>query len=307
MVDVVVAQPTSTRTGTGYVEWSAVFAGAVAAAALSFVLLTAGAAIGLSLVSPYPSHSYGKVAASLAAFWTLFVPILSFLVGGYIAGRMRTAWDAADVDEIEFRDGVHGLLVWALGIVIGGLMAFMTAAAAGQIGASAGAAVANSNAVVAPAVDTLLRPATATSDAVTGPGAPATEPAAAPAPANQPPARITLAERGEITRVVTGALADGRLSAADKSYLASVVAQRTGISQADAAKRVDQAYADAVRAVDRARKATALAGLATVTALLIGLAAAWYAAQRGGRHRDQNIPAKFSLSRPLAPRRPAAS
>ena len=49
MVDVV----TPARSGTSYVEWGAVFAGALAASAISFVLLTAGAAIGLSLVSPY--------------------------------------------------------------------------------------------------------------------------------------------------------------------------------------------------------------------------------------------------------------
>ena len=53
MVDVV----TPGRAGSSYVEWSAVFAGAVVASAISFVLLTAGAAIGLSLVSPYEFRS----------------------------------------------------------------------------------------------------------------------------------------------------------------------------------------------------------------------------------------------------------
>ena len=80
---------TTSRVGTSYVEWGPIFARAVAAAALSFVLLTAGAAIGLSLVSPYPSQSYGKWAATLATGWVLVVTIGSFLVGGYIAGRMR--------------------------------------------------------------------------------------------------------------------------------------------------------------------------------------------------------------------------
>jgi hypothetical protein len=62
MVDVV-ASPA--RDNKSYVEWSAVFAGAVAASAISFVLLTAGAAIGLSLVSPYAGASYGKTAAAM--------------------------------------------------------------------------------------------------------------------------------------------------------------------------------------------------------------------------------------------------
>src|SRR5262245_1706697 len=88
-----------------YVEWGAVMAGAIAASAISFVLLTAGAAIGLSLLSPYPSQSYGKAAATVAAFWVIIVPIFSFLIGGYIAGRMRAAWDPVDAEEVAFRDG----------------------------------------------------------------------------------------------------------------------------------------------------------------------------------------------------------
>ena len=118
MVDVVA---TPVRASTSYVEWGAIFAGALAASAISFVLLTAGASIGLSLISPYQSESYGKVAASIAVFWSVAVPILSFLVGGYIAGRMRSAWADATSDEVQFRDGMHGLLVWALSIVAGGL------------------------------------------------------------------------------------------------------------------------------------------------------------------------------------------
>ena len=69
------------------------------ASAISFVLLTAGAAIGLSLVSPYESQSYGRLAGSLAVFWSIAVPILSFLAGGYVAGRMRSAWADAASDE----------------------------------------------------------------------------------------------------------------------------------------------------------------------------------------------------------------
>ncbi|MCK9909322.1 hypothetical protein MXD81_09285, partial [Microbacteriaceae bacterium K1510] len=69
MVDVVAA-PARTGAGIGlsYVEWGAVFAGAITASAISFVLLTAGAALGLSLISPYGGESYSKTAATLAVF-----------------------------------------------------------------------------------------------------------------------------------------------------------------------------------------------------------------------------------------------
>lgn len=127
------AEISSTDVRTNYVEWAPILAGAVAASALSFVLFAAGAAIGLSLLSPYPSQSYGTWAATVSAFWAVFVPILSLLVGGYLAGRMRAAW-SSNPEEVQFRDGVHGLLVWATAVVIGAVMAYLAAGAAAQFG-----------------------------------------------------------------------------------------------------------------------------------------------------------------------------
>ena len=58
-----------------HVEWSPVFAGALAAAALSSVLLAAGASLGLSLISAYPDQSHARSAGTLAAAWSLIVTI----------------------------------------------------------------------------------------------------------------------------------------------------------------------------------------------------------------------------------------
>jgi hypothetical protein len=287
MVDVVAPA----RPGTSYVEWGAVVAGALAASAISFVLLTAGAAIGLSLVSPYESESYGRLAASVAVFWATAVPILSFLVGGYIAGRMRSAWEAAASDEVQFRDGIHGLLVWSLSVVAGGLLAFLAALTAAQTGAQVAAtATRDRGAVVAPAVDTLFGASVAQ---------------AAPAPAGEPrgatpsgrAAVVDADARAAVSRTLVAAAAAGQLSPPQKQTLSQIVAERTGLSQAEAEKRVDQAYADARKALETARKAAVLSALGTVTALLVGLLAAWYAAQRGGHHRDNNIPARLVWSR----------
>jgi hypothetical protein len=287
------------RTSAGYVQWGSVIAGAVVASALSFVLLTAGATVGLSLVSPYPTQSYGRAAASVAAFWLLVVPILSLLVGGYIAGRMRSAWENADADEVEFRDGVHGLLVWSLSIVIGGALAFLATAATVQVGANAAqAALSDRSTVVASAVDTLL--ATAVAQAEPEPAAerdrPAARTTAAPAEAAIPTPEL----RREVAVTLANAVAAGELRPTDRQALAQIVAQRTGLSTAEAEKRVDLAYAEALALAEKARKATVVAGLVTVTALLFGLAAAWYAGQKGGQHRDNNIPARFNV---LPPRR----
>ena len=82
--------------------------------------------------------------------------------------------------------------------------------------------------------------------------------------------------RADITRTIASAVAAGQLSAGDRTYLAQVVAQRTGIAQPEAEKRVDDAFASALKAIDTARKAAVATGLGTVTALLFGMAAAWY-------------------------------
>jgi hypothetical protein len=306
MVDVVTTSPAvaSAKGDGSYVEWSAVFAGAVAASAISFVLLTAGTAIGLSLLSPDPAHSYGKAAGSLAAFWALAVPILAFLIGGYIAGRMRGGWDGADADEVQFRDGIHGLLVWAVSIVIGGIIAALAATSAAHIGIEAGkAALPDRGTIVAAAVDTMFRPQVAAAQVQTSPERSPGAPTGATSPARPAASPSTPAEaRSEIARALTVAVSDGKLNGSEKAYLAQIVSAQTGLPPADAEKRVDEAYAQAVSAVDKARKASVVAALATATALLLGLAAAWYAAQHGGRHRDNNIPAKFTFLRRSAVR-----
>ena len=114
-----------------FIDWGAILAGALTAAALSFVFLTFGAAIGLSVVSPWPSSGVSaRTFSALAVFWTLVQQIGAFLAGGYIAGRMRAGWAELNADEVEFRDGLHGALVWALGICIGAALLLATAGAA---------------------------------------------------------------------------------------------------------------------------------------------------------------------------------
>src|SRR5262245_34784188 len=101
-----------------YVHWGPVIAGAAVAAATSFVLLTFAGAVGLSIASPSPTWRDASIGlALLSGFWVLVVAVGSMALGGYLAGRVRSSW-STDADEIEFRDGVHGLLVWALAVVI---------------------------------------------------------------------------------------------------------------------------------------------------------------------------------------------
>ena len=75
-----------------YISWGAVIAGAIAASALTFVLITFGAAIGLAIASPSATWRDTSVALSLlSGLWLLLTAVASFALGGYLAGRLRAA------------------------------------------------------------------------------------------------------------------------------------------------------------------------------------------------------------------------
>ena len=295
---------------TSFVEWGPVLAGAVLAAALSFVLLTFGTAIGLSATSPWPGSGISaKVLASLAVFWVMAQQIGAFMVGGYVAGRMRARWHEANQDEVEFRDGLHGGLVWAVGIVIGAAMLMATAGAVARTGAEvAGKAAASVASTANPmdlTVDTLLRPM-AVAQAGTpaqGGAAGATTPSTTTSGAgSRPPASSadSTETRAEISRILARSTAAGEMSAPDRTYLTQLVAQRAGISQQEAEKRVAEAVTSAREAADKARRGAILTGFVTAASLIISFAAAWWAGIKGGNHRDNAIPARFNF---VVPRR----
>ena len=289
--------------GLSFVEWGAVFTGAVLAAALSFVLLTFGTAIGLSATSPWPNSGLSaKVIASLAVFWAMAQQIGAIMIGGYVAGRMRSRWHESG-HESEFRDGLHGALVWAVGVLISAALVFATAGTAADVVSKAAGSVASSTNATDAVIDTLLRPTN------TAQAAPAASPPAAgaaptaptrPRTANAAPGDET---RAEISRILTSSVASGSVTPDNRTQLAQLVSQRTGIPQAEAERRVDQAVNDARAAADKARRAAILTGFVTAAGLLLSLAAGWWSAMRGGHHRDTSVPARFAFER----RRPSVT
>ena len=126
------------------VSWGAVLAGAVAALALSFVLLALAMGFGLQMASPWPGArpmpaGFTPVAGAIL----VAIQVISAGLGGYLAGRLRTRWTHVHGHEVHFRDTAHGLLVWAVSTVAGVLLATaVVAPAAGQAGAVAAAAAA---------------------------------------------------------------------------------------------------------------------------------------------------------------------
>lgn len=284
--------------GGRYIDWGPIILGTLGALAIMVVLMTFGAALGLSVVSPQPYAGLSaKAVAVLAGVYAALVHVASFSAGGYLAGRTRTPWATSDLDERNFRDGGHGFAVWALGVVLGAALALSgvsgvvkavtgattAVAAAGTAGAAAnpqtpGALQQISMQPTDYAVDRLLAP---------GPG-----PAPAPAGGAAASSRADLA--GPIARAFAANMNNPQLDARDRTWLASLVSQRTGLSQADAEKRVDEAFADlkaaeqkARDAADKARKATLIAGFLAAATLAIGAAAACAGASLGARHRDE--------------------
>jgi hypothetical protein len=273
-------------------SWAAIAAGAVGAAALTLVLVAFGAGLGLSAISPW-----GNSGVSAATFKTgtgiylVIVAVMSSAVGGYLAARLRTKWVGVNTHEIFFRDTAHGFLAWAFATVLSA--SFLSAATAylanGTAAGLSGAASQTSRSVNPDEVyvDKLFR-----SNTMVPAAAAATPDAANPTPpagSNPSPASNTNAvqARAEVLRLWSAGIRDNQdISAADRTYVAQVVAARTGMSEADAEKRVDDVIAEAKTAADNARKGAAKLSFWLTAAMLFGAFAASLAAAEGGSLRD---------------------
>src|SRR5690349_24764441 len=107
-----------------YLRWTPIVAGALAAAAFAFILITFGVTIGLGVSSSSPTWRDASAAlALLSGIYLILQSIVSFGLGGYIAGRTRGGVNAARNLETETRDGLHGLSAWALAILLGAALA----------------------------------------------------------------------------------------------------------------------------------------------------------------------------------------
>jgi hypothetical protein len=106
---------------------------------------------------------------------------------------------------------------------------------------------------------------------------------------NTAPAGDANEARGELTRLFTSAFrSGGDLKPADRTYVAQVVARRTGLSQADAEKRVNEVITEVKTSLDNARKAAAQLAFWMAASLLIGAFSASIAAAEAGGIRDRN-------------------
>ena len=269
------------RDQSSYVDWPAIIAGIVLASAISLVLISFGSAVGLNFLDfGYGDGPNPIFVGIAAATWFLWVQISSFMAGGYLTGRLRRRYFDANEDESDLRDGAHGLLVWAGAAILGTVIAVGgIGAAANAVGsAAATATTAASNVAEGAAdavdpnayfIDTMFR---------------STQPVEAEA------------ARGEAGRIFAqAALGDGTVADADRTYLAGIVAANAGIPPEEAQARVDQAIASveearqkAIEAARIARNTAIIGAFLLAASLLVSAIGAFWAAQKGGNHRDEN-------------------
>jgi predicted transcriptional regulator len=245
------------------IQWSAIIAGAIGAAALAFVLHSFATAIGVSLSSTAPTWRDASFAlVFLSGLYLVLTALASYSFGAYIAARLRVPFSGAPADA-EFRDGMHGLLVWALATLLTGLIAIAAIQAVPRLTApSSGAStsVVGEN-VIAYDLDRLFR-----SD-------------------RRPQGNMDYT-RAEAARILLTTTSHSGMQADDRTYLVRLVAAVTGLAPPDAERRVDDVAVRARDNLNRARRSAVILGFMVGAAALIGAVAAWYAACAAGRHRD---------------------
>lgn len=283
------------------VSWAAVIGGAFVTASLALILIILGVGLGLSSISPWSGAGASATAVGLSTIvWLIATQIIASGLGGYLAGRLRHKRPTVHVDEVYFRDTAHGFLVWAVSVVI--TAALLGSAVTSIVGSGA-------KPVAADAVALTGGSGEGTAGSPRAEGTPTSGPQSALATAggyltdtllrpNQVSANAAPEAKLEIGRILAEALRHGTLPDADHAYAARVIAAQTGLSQAEAEKRVDAVYAQGKRvaddaelavrnAADKARKAAAKASLWIFIALLTGAFSASLAATIGGRQRDR--------------------
>lgn len=246
-------------------NWGAAVAGAIAATATGFFLLTLGSGVGLALASPQHSTAF----LTLGAIYFFAAQAFGFTVGGYLVGRLIGP-EVETTREEEFRAAAHGFVMWALTIVASLLLVGLSSVVAGSTLYSSSAA----RTAAAPAgywEDMLFRPAS-----------------------NSP---TVMADKAEAGRILTMDIAAaGGANDSDTNAIARLVAADSGISMPAALDRVSDVESQMRQQADTARKAASIVSLWTAFALLFGAIVA-VAAAISSRWMDDKI--SFSL----APRR----
>jgi len=118
--------PDYTVTGRHYahplIQWPTIFAGAVAAIAVGFLLNVLGLAIGASAFNPYEINAQDETIGVGGGLYVIFAQLVAFQVGAYIAARGSRYPD-------HFGGLLTGFMVWAFAVFVAVLLAALAASA----------------------------------------------------------------------------------------------------------------------------------------------------------------------------------
>ena len=247
------------------IAWGAVIAGSLAATALFLVLFGFGASLGLALGSTAPTWRDASFALWLLSGLYLMLSVLaSFALGGYVAGRMRQQPGFDDEADNELSAGMHGVLVWAIAVILAAMLVAMGARALSPVVSPPGgqngqmSSLGGEN-LLAFELDKLFR-----SDR------------------RQAGDDLTYA-RSEAGRILLTSSGHSGVAVDDRAYLVRLVSARTGLSGPDAEQRVNAIIGQSRNSLSHARRTGVLMGFISAASLLLGAAVSWFAAQRGER------------------------
>lgn len=272
----------------GYVDWGAIFAGAVVAAGTSLVLTTFAGALGLGSISVGKDGGISTLGLILTGLFTAVSVVAVYMLGGYVAGRMRRGVGDATHDETTARDGLHGLVVWGLGMLVAGSFAASviggTARTVGGVaqtavqaaGTAAGGLAQGAGQVVGGAVSGIGQAAGGMAQGA-GNAAPSLQDAlpeglrsnpvdylvdqmVRPGGAGGNQSQDPAAAQKQLATILMNLVRTGNISDADRAFLRDQVAARAGISPEEADARVKEAVnksqalrAEAQKKVDDAK------------------------------------------------------
>lgn len=289
MVEQEIVQSTPDR---GYVDWAAIFAGATVAAGVAIVLTTFAGGLGLNSVSIDEGGEISVVWMIITALFVIISMVASYMLGGYVTGRMRRPAGTATGDETTVRDGLNGLVVWGLGTLVSGLMvASLLSGGAKAVGNAAQTAVETTGTVIggtAQGAGQLAGGVISGAGSAVGGVAQGAGQAAAPSVEqmlpeglknnpldyftdtlfrsdNQTPAGSDVASsQRQVTGILANLLRTGEISDSDRTWISNEVSARTGLSPEEARARTDEAVqrvqatrGEAQKKVDEAEKAIA--------------------------------------------------
>src|SRR5438876_1920622 len=246
-------------------EWGPIVAGAIAAAALALVLHAFALAMGLSVSSAAPTWRDASFALILlSGLYVVLAALASYGFGGYLAGLMLGG--PTSREDADLRDGLHGLLVWALATLLTAVIGLATAQSLARLAAPSGGQAGPSTSVggenlIAYDLDRLFR-------------------------AERRPNTDLEYPRTEAARILLTTSSHRGMQPEDRAYLVRLVVAYTGLAQPDAERRVDEVAVRAKENISRARRSAVVIAFTAGAAALLGAAASWFAACAGGCIRD---------------------